>query len=124
MKTVFDGTMQPLDTTILDPALIVLIGAAGAGKSTWASTWPDTQVLELDWFRALVSDDAGCQEATADAAFALQAVLEARLARRRTTVVDATSLMIGRVQASAEASVARLVCGVGARSGAVGIAAV
>jgi predicted kinase len=91
VKTVFDGTMQPLDTTIPDPALIVLIGAAGAGKSTWARTWPDTQVLELDRFRALVSDDAGCQEATADAAFALQAVLEARLARGKTTVVDATN---------------------------------
>ncbi|MGW0607789.1 AAA family ATPase [Streptomyces sp. NPDC002640] len=91
MKTTFDGIMQPLDTTIPDPALVVLIGAAGAGKSTWASTWPDTQVLELDRFRALVSDDAGCQEATADAAFALQAVLEARLARGKTTVVDATN---------------------------------
>ncbi|MFJ8076255.1 hypothetical protein ACIQ7Q_20465 [Streptomyces sp. NPDC096176] len=38
-------------------ALIVLIGASGSGKSTLASTWPDTQVLELDRFRELVSDD-------------------------------------------------------------------
>lgn len=82
----------PVDTTIPDPALVCLIGAAGAGKSTWARTWPDTQVLELDHFRALVSDDAGCQESTDDAAFALQAVLEARLARRKMTVVDATNL--------------------------------
>lgn len=81
----------PLDTTIPDPSLVVLIGAAGAGKSTWASTWPDTQVLELDRFRALVSDDPGCQEATGDAVFALQAVLEARLARRKMTVIDATN---------------------------------
>lgn len=36
MNTTFDGTMQPLDTTIPDPALNVLIGAAGSGKSTWA----------------------------------------------------------------------------------------
>ncbi|MFC7267117.1 AAA family ATPase [Streptomyces lutosisoli] len=35
--------------------------------------------------------DAGCQEATDDAASALQAVLEARLARRKMTVVDATN---------------------------------
>ena len=81
----------PVDTTIPDDALICLIGAAGAGKSTWASTWPGTQVLELDQFRALVSDEAGSQEATADAVFALQAVLEARLARRRMTVIDATN---------------------------------
>ncbi|MFI6728712.1 AAA family ATPase [Streptomyces atratus] len=83
--------MQPLDTTIPEPALIVLIGAAGSGKSTWASTWPTTQVLELDNFRAMVSDEAGCQEATDDAVFALQAVLEARLARRKMTVLDATN---------------------------------
>ncbi|MFI6607962.1 AAA family ATPase [Streptomyces sp. NPDC050507] len=57
MKPTLEGTMQPLDTTISDPALIVLIGAAGSGKSTWASTWPSTQVLELDQFRAMVSDD-------------------------------------------------------------------
>ncbi|MDP9607773.1 AAA family ATPase [Streptomyces demainii] len=81
----------PVNTTIPDPSLVVLIGAAGSGKSTWARTWPATQVLELDQFRALVSDDAGDQEATDDAVFALQAVLEARLARRKMTVVDATN---------------------------------
>ncbi|WP_329304582.1 ATP-binding protein [Streptomyces anulatus] len=81
----------PLDTTIPEPSLVCLIGAAGSGKSTWASTWPATQVLELDTFRALVSDDAGCQESTGDAVFALQVVLEARLARRKTTILDATN---------------------------------
>ncbi|BBG20773.1 putative ATP/GTP-binding protein (plasmid) [Actinacidiphila reveromycinica] len=81
----------PVDTTIPDPSLVIMIGAAGAGKSTWASTWPDTQVLELDRFRALVSDDPGCQEATGDAVFALQAVLEARLSRRKMTIVDSTN---------------------------------
>jgi predicted kinase len=81
----------PVDTTIPDDSLVCLIGAAGSGKSTWASTWPDTQVLELDRFRALVSDDPGCQESTGDAVFALQAVLEARLARRKMTVIDATN---------------------------------
>jgi predicted kinase len=46
----------PLDTTLPDPALIVLLGCAGSGRSTLASTWPDTAVLELDGFRARVSD--------------------------------------------------------------------
>ncbi|MEU7151208.1 ATP-binding protein [Streptomyces sp. NPDC045456] len=85
------GLMQPLETTTPDPALIVLIGAAGSGKSTWASTWPSTQVLELDQFRAMVSDEAGDQSATVSAAAVLHAVLEARLARKRTTVIDATN---------------------------------
>lgn len=35
----------------------MLIGAAGAGKSTLASTWPASQVLSLDAMRCAVSDD-------------------------------------------------------------------
>jgi len=106
-----------------DPGVIVLLGASGSGKTTLASTWQPDQRLELDAYRELVSGDAGDQEATEDAVFVLHTVLESRLARAKTCVVDATSLMIGRVQASGEASVARLVRGVGARSGALGIAA-
>ncbi|MFZ3492306.1 AAA family ATPase [Streptomyces sp. 5.8] len=91
MKTTFEGTMQPLDTTIPEPALIVLIGAAGSGKSVLASSWPSTQVLELDHFRAMISDCAGDQSASLSAASVMHAVLEARLARKRTTVIDATN---------------------------------
>ncbi|WP_237694335.1 ATP-binding protein [Streptomyces sp. SID2563] len=81
----------PADTTIPDPALIVLIGAAGSGKSTWARTWETTRVLELDRFRAMVSDEAGDQSATPAAVTVMHTVLEARLARKRTTVIDATN---------------------------------
>ncbi|MER5341560.1 AAA family ATPase [Streptomyces mirabilis] len=71
---------------------MVLIGASGAGKSTLAGTWPASQVLSLDAMREAVSDDAGDQEATADAVDALHLVLERRMARRRFTVVDATNV--------------------------------
>ncbi|MFG2716415.1 AAA family ATPase [Streptomyces goshikiensis] len=91
MKTTLNATMQPLETTIPEPALIVLIGAAGSGKSTLASSWPSTQVLELDQFRAMVSDCAGDQSATLSAATILHSVLDARLARKRTTVIHATN---------------------------------
>jgi predicted kinase len=116
-------------TSVLYPdlpenGLIVLIGASGAGKSTLARTWPASQVLSFDGLRGVVSDDPGRQDATGDAADVLKLILERRMARKLNTVIDAPSLMIGRVQASGEASVARVVCGVGARSGAVGIAAV
>ncbi|MFI1177865.1 AAA family ATPase [Streptomyces melanogenes] len=84
--------MKPLERTIPDPALIVLIGAAGSGKSTLARTWPATQVLELDHFRAMVSDCPGDQEATADAVDALHLLLERRLARHLNTVIDATNV--------------------------------
>ncbi|MFJ4343153.1 AAA family ATPase [Streptomyces sp. NPDC088915] len=103
MARTFTATLQPLDTTIPDPALIVLIGAAGSGKSTFASTWNPSQVLELDAFRAMVSE-AGDQDATADAVTALRTVLEARLARKKTTIVDATNcertVRAGLVQAA------------------------
>ncbi|MFE4825134.1 AAA family ATPase [Streptomyces sp. NPDC056704] len=72
--------------------MVVLIGASGAGKSTLAGTWPASQVLSLDAMREAVSDDAGDQEATADAVDALHLVLERRMARRRFTVVDATNV--------------------------------
>jgi predicted kinase len=72
------------------PSLLLLIGSAGAGKTRVARAFPATWRLELDQFRAAVADDAGCQDATADAVQALHAVLDARLARRLPVVVDAT----------------------------------
>lgn len=75
---------------IPDPAMVALIGPAGAGKTTFARLWPATSVLELDACRALVSD-AGDQDATADAVAVQQLLLEARLSRRRTTILDSTN---------------------------------
>ncbi|MER5509350.1 ATP-binding protein [Streptomyces sp. NPDC002766] len=75
-----------------DSCLVVLIGAAGAGKSTLAATWPASQVLSLDALRGAVSDDCGCQEATGDAVDVLHLLLERRMARRKFTVVDATNV--------------------------------
>jgi predicted kinase len=72
------------------PSLVLLVGSAGAGKSRVARAFPATWRLELDRFRAAVADDAGCQNATADAVRALHAVLDARLARRLPVVADAT----------------------------------
>ncbi|MEV6806543.1 ATP-binding protein [Streptomyces sp. NPDC051132] len=73
-------------------SLVVLIGPAGAGKSTIARTWPASQVLSLDALREVVSDDAGDQDATGDAVAALHLLLEARMRRRLFTVVDATNV--------------------------------
>ncbi len=76
-----------------DPCLVVLVGAAGAGKSTFAARHFDAgEVLSSDAFRALVSGDAADQGATGAAFTALHRELRRRLARRRTTVVDATSV--------------------------------
>ncbi|MFJ1601541.1 AAA family ATPase [Streptomyces sp. NPDC088261] len=73
-------------------SLVVLIGPAGAGKSTIARTWPASQILSLDALREVVSDDEGDQDATGDAVAALHLLLEARMRRRLFTVVDATNV--------------------------------
>jgi predicted kinase len=83
-----------MDNQIPDPALILLIGPAGSGKSTLARTWPRTEVLELDHYRALIADDPGDQGATPDAAFVLESVLDARLERKKNCVVDATNVEV------------------------------
>ncbi|MFE7442374.1 AAA family ATPase [Streptomyces chartreusis] len=80
-----------MNDTIPEPSVIVLIGASGSGKSTLARTWPAEYRLELDFYRSLVSGDAGDQEATDDAAAILHQVLVARAARGLTSVVDATN---------------------------------
>nr|WP_030651361.1 AAA family ATPase [Streptomyces lavendulae] len=118
------GAPRPRTLPVTDLSLVVLIGATGSGKSTFARKhFKPTEVISSDYCRGLVCDDENDQSASRDAFDVLHYIAGKRLAAGRLTVVDATSLMIGRVQASAEASVARVVRGVGARSGAVGIAA-
>ncbi|MEP7040347.1 MAG: AAA family ATPase [Chloroflexota bacterium] len=74
-------------------AMVVLVGPSGSGKSTLAARhFGPTEVLSSDELRAMVADDASDQTAT-DAAFELlHTALAMRLARRRLTVVDATSV--------------------------------
>jgi predicted kinase len=75
------------------PALVVLVGAAGAGKSTLAARlFPPEAVLSSDAFRRVVSGDETDQRATRAAFSILHRELARRLAAGRTTVVDATSV--------------------------------
>ncbi|WP_018683225.1 polynucleotide kinase-phosphatase [Actinokineospora enzanensis] len=76
-----------------DMSLVVLVGASGSGKSTFARRhFAPTQVLSSDFFRGLVSDDENDQEASADAFDALHYVAAKRLRAGRVTVVDATNV--------------------------------
>jgi len=78
---------------IEDPSLVVLIGAAGAGKSTFAERhFADEEILSSDRYRRLVSGDEANQAATRAAFTRLHRDLETRLANRLLTVVDATSV--------------------------------
>jgi protein phosphatase len=81
------------EVVIPDPSLVVLIGAAGSGKSTFAARHfrPD-EILSSDRFRAIVSGDESDQSATQAAFGRLHRELARRLADKRLTVVDATSV--------------------------------
>jgi predicted kinase len=73
--------------------LVLLIGASGAGKSTFARAhFAPTQILSSDAFRGMVADDECDQTATPAAFRVLHAVANARLQRGLTTVIDATNV--------------------------------
>ncbi|MFH9439280.1 AAA family ATPase [Streptomyces rochei] len=72
------------------PALILLVGASGTGKTRVSRMFQPSQVLRADDFRRMCADDPGNQAVSGAAWQALETVLRARLALRLTTVVDAT----------------------------------
>jgi predicted kinase len=86
------GRAVTIAAAIPDPALIVLVGIAGAGKSTLCGVWPAAAVLSLDELRGRVAGDPCDQDATPDAVAVLHLLTAARMRRRLTTVVDATNL--------------------------------
>ncbi|WP_309095552.1 polynucleotide kinase-phosphatase [Streptomyces sp.] len=78
---------------VTDLSLVVLIGASGSGKSTFARRhFRPTEVISSDFCRGLVSDDENDQSATRDAFDVLHYIAGKRLAAGRRTVVDATSV--------------------------------
>jgi protein phosphatase len=79
--------------TIPELSLVVLVGASGSGKSTFAkSHFLATEVISSDFCRGLVADDENDQSATPEAFDLLHFIVGKRLAAGRLTVVDATSV--------------------------------
>ena len=74
-------------------ALVLLIGVAGSGKTTFAARHFDAEdVISSDALRALVAGSQTDQSATDDAFDLLHRIVSMRLARGRMTVVDATNV--------------------------------
>lgn len=79
--------------TFPDLSFVVLIGASGSGKSTFAKKhFLPTEVISSDYCRALVSDDENDLAATDDAFKILHFIAAKRLAAGRLTVADATNV--------------------------------
>ena len=88
-----------MNTVIPDPALVVLVGASGSGKSTWASErYLPQEIVSSDRLRAVVGTGERDQEASADAFALLDAIIAARARRGLTTVIDTLGLDQARRQ--------------------------
>lgn len=78
---------------VTDLSLVVLIGASGSGKSTFArGHFKPTEIISSDFCRGLVADDENDQSASRDAFDVLHYIAGKRLAAGRLTVVDATNV--------------------------------
>ena len=74
---------------LAEGTLVVLVGPPASGKSTWAARhFPSHQVVSSDDLRAVVGTGEHDQRASKDAFDVLDLVVERRLKRRLTTVVD------------------------------------
>ncbi|MFC9316709.1 polynucleotide kinase-phosphatase [Streptomyces nigra] len=86
-------TTQGRVLPVTDLSLVVLVGASGSGKSTFARRhFRPTEVISSDFCRGLVADDENDQSASRDAFDVLHYIAGKRLAAGRRTVVDATSV--------------------------------
>ena len=78
------------------PCLVVLVGPPGAGKSTWAATHLPDAAVSSDAMRALVGEGIHDLRASTDAFELVDHIVERRLHRGLTTVVDSLGTEAGR----------------------------
>jgi protein phosphatase len=84
---------RPRALEVPELSLVLLVGASGSGKSTFARThFLPTTVLSSDFCRGLVSDDENDQTATKPAFEVLHFIASKRMEAGWLTVVDATNV--------------------------------
>ncbi|MFQ5967254.1 MAG: TIGR03560 family F420-dependent LLM class oxidoreductase [Acidimicrobiia bacterium] len=75
------------------PSVVVLVGPANAGKTSWArANFEAGQIVSSDALRAQVGESEDDQRASEDAFAVLDSIVERRLRRQLTTVIDTTGL--------------------------------
>ncbi len=80
-------------TTIPDPAVVVLVGPSGSGKSSWAGErYLAREIVSSDQLRSVVGSGENDLDASADAFSLLDQIAAARARRRLTTVIDTLGL--------------------------------
>ena len=81
------------DARLPDPAVVVLAGAAGSGKSTWAlERFRTAEVVSSDALRAAVGSGPSDLDASVEAFTLLDQIVAARTKRSLTTVIDTLGL--------------------------------
>ena len=82
------------------PCLVILVGPGASGKSTWAAEhFPPDCVVSSDRLRAVVGEGDDDLAASTDAFAVLDEIVQRRVARRLTTVIDTLGLDPRRRQA-------------------------
>ena len=75
------------------PCLVILVGPAGVGKSTWAAAqFSVGQVVSTDALRGMVGESPHDQAASADAFAIVDEIVSRRLRRGLTTVIDSLGM--------------------------------
>jgi alkanesulfonate monooxygenase SsuD/methylene tetrahydromethanopterin reductase-like flavin-dependent oxidoreductase (luciferase family)/predicted kinase len=81
------------DSRLPDPAVVVLAGAAGSGKSTWAlERFRTAEVVSSDALRAAVGSGPSDLDASLEAFALLDQIVAARTRRSLMTVIDTLGL--------------------------------
>lgn len=84
---------MPQQPPIPDPAVVVLLGASGSGKSTWAAAhYRAAEIVSSDDLRGIVGSGPADLDASTDAFSLLDQIVAARTSRHLTTVIDTLGL--------------------------------